>query len=65
LQLPSGGDGDSILQKSQIIVFKPDFAKLIGCFQGEESAVHFTGAQGREPHVVGIGTQLGTEMSLC
>ena len=64
LQLPTRGNAHRILQKTQIIVLEPDLAKFIRRFQRDLVGINRTRAQRRKPHVVGVGTQLGTKMFL-
>jgi len=64
MQLMAGGDAQRILQQTQIIVLEPDFAEFVRRLQRGMAAVNCAHAQRREPHIVGVGTQFGTEMFL-
>ena len=62
LELAAGSNGKSVLQETEIIVLEPDAAEFIGRLQCHVVAVNRTGSQRREPHVVGVVIQPGTEM---
>ena len=51
-------------KQTRIIVLEPDLAKFVRRFQRDVILVNGAGAQRRKPHVVGVGTQFGTEMFL-
>src|ERR1035438_2054046 len=62
LELTAGSSGKSVLQETEIIVLEPDSAEFVGRLQCHVVAVNRAGSQRREPHVVGVVIQLGTEM---
>ena len=64
LQVPAGREADHVLQQSHIILFQPDFAKVVGHFENERAVILTADAQWSEPKVVGISAQHRAKMLL-
>ena len=64
LQLASRGNGQHVLEQSEVIVFQPDLAKIIGHFQHNAVVFLGRGAQRRKPKIVGVGAEHGAQMLL-
>src|ERR1700690_3751703 len=65
LKLTAGSSGKSVLQETEIIILEPDAAEFVGRLQCHVVAINRAGSQRREPHVVGVVIQPGTEMFPC
>src|SRR5687767_6487281 len=64
LQLAAGHHTQDVLQQTHVVVFQPDFTKVIGHLEHDAVVILTTGAQGSEPKIVSICTEPGTKMFL-
>ena len=57
LQLLARSDRDNVLKQAHIVVFEPDFAKIIGDFKEEGVVILAGSAQRSEPEIISVRAQ--------
>src|SRR6516164_2061749 len=64
-KLSSGSQCNDVLEQTHVVIFQPDFAKIISYFEQQAIIVLANGPQWGEPKIVRIGAQHRAEVLLC